>query len=259
MQNRQPTTARPQPRLALLDDTCQRPAIRQLVMHMEQAGITTETATSTGGLYRILLGQPIAVVLVDAAALDEGGVPMVRSLRQATDIGIIARLDAAGPGPTDVVEWGADAWVDDRITPAGAVATVRSLMRRMESDRYAPTPSEPPASMPTLGWRMDSAGWCLLTPDEQAIALTASERAVLSVLMEAGGTPLSRSDLMRALSDNEPGDARRRLEMLVFRLRRKVMDRTGLPLPLLTARGNGYLFLDTHAQRHGGASTTFAL
>lgn len=250
MQNRNPINTRAQPRLALLDDTCQRPAIRQLVMHLEQAGISTETATSTGGLYRILLGQPISVVLVDAAAVDDSGVPMIRSLRQATDIGIIARLDTAGPGPTDVVDWGADAWVDDRITPAGAIATVRSLMRRLDTDKQAVTLAEPSAPAPALGWRLDSAGWCLLTPDEQAIALTASERAVLSVLMKAGGTPLSRSELMLALCDNEPGDARRRLEMLVFRLRRKVVDRTGLPLPLLTARGNGYLFLDTHAQRH---------
>lgn len=250
MHNRQTISTRPQPRLALLDDTCQRPAIRQLVVHLEQAGISTETATSTSGLYRLLLGQPISVVLVDAAALDDGGIPMIRSLRQATDIGIVARLDGAGPGPADVVEWGADAWVDDRVSPAGAVATVRSLLRRLDTDRLPVASIDAPAPPPARGWRLDSAGWCLLTPDEQAIALTASERAVLSVLMEAGGTPLARSDLMLALSDNEPGDARRRLEMLVFRLRRKVLDRTGLPLPLLTARGNGYLFLDTHAQRH---------
>jgi DNA-binding response OmpR family regulator len=128
------------------------------------------------------------------------------------------------------------------------IATVRGLARRMDAAEPAIAPSAlPMESTPAATgghWRLDSAGWCLLTPDEQAIALTSTERAVLAALIDAGGSPLSREDLMQALDDGDPANARRRLEMLVFRLRRKVHDRSGLPLPLLTARGNGYLFLD---------------
>lgn len=222
---------------------------RELPAHMTGAGITLELVRSSCALYRLLLGRRTDIVLVDAAAIDDDGAPLVRNLRDASTVGIVAGIARQGMlSPSQVVDWGADAWFVDSADADTVIATVRGLARRMDAVEppIAPTTPAMESTSAAMGghWRLDSAGWCLLTPDEQAIALTSTERAVLAALIDAGGSPLSREDLMRALDDGDPANARRRLEMLVFRLRRKVHDRSGLPLPLLTARGNGYLFLD---------------
>jgi two-component system response regulator PhoP len=241
------------PRVAVLNhaDGCDMPS--GLLHALAHAGIEAETAQSSGELYRLLLGQAVSVVIVHADAVDDSGQSLIRNLRQASAVGIVASLRPnAGLSPTDVIERGADAWFEVPVEASAIVATLRGLMRRLDSDAatvHSDDSGEARTPRGTHGWRLDTAGWCLLSPDDQAVALTASERAVLSTLMEGGGTPLSREQLMNSLDDDEPGNARRRLEMLVFRLRRKVLERTGHVLPLLTARGNGYLFLD-HVNGH---------
>lgn len=249
-------TSLPMPRVVLHACPGNNVFPRELPARMAGAGITLDLVHSSCALYRLLLGRRTDIVLVDAAALDDDGVPLVRNLRNASTVGIVAGVARQGVlSPSQVVDWGADAWVTDSTDADTVIATVRGLARRMDTTEPAIGPSMPvmeSAPAATGGhWRLDSAGWCLLTPDEQAIALTSTERAVLAALIEAGGSPLSRENLMQALDDGDPANARRRLEMLVFRLRRKVHDRSGLPLPLLTARGNGYLFLDHNGMAPG--------
>ncbi|WP_250633211.1 winged helix-turn-helix domain-containing protein [Pinirhizobacter soli] len=249
-------TSSPTPRVVLHAFPGSNVFPRELSARMAEAGITLDLVRSSCALYRLLLGRRMDIVLVDAAVIDDDGAPLVRNLRNASTVGIVAGVARQGMlSPSQVVDWGADAWVVDSADADTVIATVRGLARRMDAAEPAmplstsTTESAPPAK--GGHWRLDTAGWCLLTPDDQAIALTSTERAVLAALIDAGGSPLSREDLMRALDDGDPANARRRLEMLVFRLRRKVHDRSGLPLPLLTARGNGYLFLDHNGMSPG--------
>jgi two-component system, OmpR family, response regulator PhoP len=245
----------PMPRVALYASPGSHVFPQELSARMAEAGMVFDIVRSSCSLYRLLLGGQTDIVLVDAAALDDDGAPLVRNLRAASTLGIVAGVARQGTiSPSQVIDWGADAWVTDNADADTVIATVRGLARRIDAGEPIPantTSTVAPVPNTINGhWRLDAAGWCLLTPDEQAIALTSTERAVLAALIDAGGSPLSREDLMHALDDGELTNARRRLEMLVFRLRRKVHDRSGLSLPLLTARGNGYLFLD----HNGGVS-----
>ena len=61
-------------------------------------------------------------------------------------------------------------------------------------------------------------------------------------LIARQGTPVSRGELISALSQDTYEFDPHRLEMLVYRLRRKANEQTGETLPLLTARGSGYVF-----------------
>jgi two-component system response regulator PhoP len=67
------------------------------------------------------------------------------------------------------------------------------------------------------------------------------EQCVAMTLANGRGKPVSRDLLLRALSlhihDVEP----HRFEMMIHRLRRKVLAITGETLPLVTVRGSGYL------------------
>jgi DNA-binding response OmpR family regulator len=74
------------------------------------------------------------------------------------------------------------------------------------------------------------------------LPLTAPERCILRILMAVRGEPVSREKLIGALTSDIYEFDPHRLEMMVHRLRRKAQDAAGHPLPLLTSRGQGYLF-----------------
>jgi DNA-binding response OmpR family regulator len=122
-------------------------------------------------------------------------------------------------------------------------ATLHSVRRRLALTQPAAASAAGPP--PGGTWHLETDGWCLLSPDGISLALTAPERQLLGLLIEAEGEPVARETLIAALSNNVYDFDPHRLEMLVYRLRRKSTDAGAGTLPLLTSRGAGYLFVAT--------------
>ena len=80
----------------------------------------------------------------------------------------------------------------------------------------------------------------LLAPGGGEVGLNMAERQVLAALSATPGAPVSRTDLLALLADNAHDLDPHRLETVVYRLRRKCMEQTGLELPLRSVRGLGY-------------------
>jgi len=118
-------------------------------------------------------------------------------------------------------------------------ATLHSVARRLAQNDAATTPN---AVAESGHWRLDTDDWCLVTPSGLPLPLTAPERCILRVLVAAESEPVSRETLIAALTSDVYEFDPHRLEMMVHRLRRKAQDAAGQPLPLLTLRGQGYLF-----------------
>lgn len=77
-----------------------------------------------------------------------------------------------------------------------------------------------------------------------AIDLTEKECMFLHVL-SLSNRPVSREFLLNSISRNDDIDASRRMDMLVYRLRKKVKNGLGESLPLRTAYGEGYSLSNT--------------
>ena len=92
-------------------------------------------------------------------------------------------------------------------------------------------------------WRLQDAGWSLLCPNGDAVALTRTERRVIERLLSTPGRLVTRAELVDALTDGDFDP--HRLDSLVYRLRRKVADGCGATLPLVSIHGEGYMFDDT--------------
>ncbi|UWN50715.1 Virulence transcriptional regulatory protein PhoP [Alcanivorax sp. ALC70] len=91
-------------------------------------------------------------------------------------------------------------------------------------------------------------GWKLRTPDQQDVTLTAYERDMLRCLIEAEGRPIDRETLIGALTPDVHDFDPHRLEMVIYRLRRKIRAVSEWTLPLEAVRGVGYLVNDMREQ-----------
>lgn len=200
-------------------------------------GFEAEGFTRSGELYRRMLVAPFDAVLLDVGLPDEDGLSVARHLRTISPIGI-AVLTGRGDaqerirGLCDAV----DIWLAKPVDVAIVAASLASLVRRM---RMVAPPSVAEA---VGGWRLEAGGWRLHAGSGRAVDLSRSERCVLQRLFAANGEPVSRDALIIELGESlETFDAHR-LEMLVHRMRRKVAEALGEPLPLRSVRGRGYVF-----------------
>lgn len=138
---------------------------------------------------------------------------------------------------------GADAYLVKPVDPYELDATLVSLLRRSSTARGTLLV---PAPMPTQ-WRLDCVRQTLTGPGNQVVKLSPSESRLLSAVLRTPSQQISRAVLLGGLeADGFPMDGRR-LEALISRLRGKVLEKTGSPLPLESVYGKGYTFAD-HAE-----------
>ncbi|MEI2455715.1 MULTISPECIES: response regulator transcription factor [Lysobacter] len=216
------------------------PALRQQILQSLQTRqfAVLECANATA-LYRNLLNAPCDIAVIASDLPDDNPRVVAQHLRQHSDIGIVV-LDAEGDVCGNAYEEIADAClakpVDlDRLT--SVVTAMHSLQHHM---RALPARAGTGA-MPD--WELAADGWTLRTPDGAAIDLSAPERSVLLRLVNAGAGehPVSHDSLIGSLTSNVYDFDPHRLEMLIYRLRKKVALMSPLPLPLRAVRGMGYL------------------
>ena len=80
-----------------------------------------------------------------------------------------------------------------------------------------------------------------MAPGGAGLDLGMAERKVLMLLADNSGAPVSREALIARLSGRAEDFDPHRLEMLVYRLRRKCREDLGQELPLKAVRGVGYM------------------
>ena len=191
------------------------------------------------------LGESFDLLLLDINLPDGSGLELCRRLRPYLRSGIVMctgrherALRIGG------LKDGADAYLIKPVDPEELEATLASVLRRVLSANFSPGLLASP--LPTL-WRLDRKRHILLATNGAAIALSPGETLLLARILEEPQQQLSRLALLSAFkAAGAPSDGRR-LEALASRLRRKVLDKSGLQLPLQSVYGQGYSFID-HAQ-----------
>lgn len=94
----------------------------------------------------------------------------------------------------------------------------------------------------TAAWTFDAAQGVLVAPDGPRIELSPIEKRLLAKLSEVPGRSVTRDALAEAASLSATAN-HRNLDAAMFRLRRKIETRTGIPAPVVTAHGVGYCLM----------------
>lgn len=186
-------------------------------------------------LYRALLAERYHLVLLDMGLPDEDGLAIARHLRDLSpSLGIVMLTGHASAGHRRrALEDGVDAYLSKSADLQELVATLRNLARRVG-------PALPDPADGASGWRLDERGWRILSPEGRELGLSLAERQVLALLAATPGMPVRREALIERLVENVHDFDPHRLDMLVYRLRRKCERQLQAKLPLRAVRGVGY-------------------
>lgn len=213
------------------DDESLRQAIAQALRGM---GFGVRGFADSRGLYLGLLQAPCDVLLLDLNLAGEDGFTIVEQLRGVCSPGIViltARDDA--DMLVHCLTNGADAYLVKPVDFRQLAATLVSLARRLGRGQ---TGTAQPSD-----WQLAGDGWTLVAPDGKQLGLTASERALLGELFGQANTAVRRDAIIAALGHHPDYYLDHRLDMLISRLRRKVNEAIGIPLPLKAVRGIGFM------------------
>lgn len=234
---------------AVLDDVLLRVALleddlllrdRVLMPRLAEYGFAMTGLETAAQLHAHLTDHCPQIVVLDVGLPDADGFDVARTLRARHPQMGIVMLTGRGGTPDRVrgLSEGADAYLAKPVEIDLLAATLHSLARRIAG---ASLPTNAPTPALSGSWHLDPGGWRLVAPNGQAAALTRGERRVLERLLREPSALVSRETLVATLTEDVFGFDMHRLDSLVHRLRRKVADRCGQPLPLTAVHGEGYV------------------
>ncbi len=226
-----------------------------LVDYLNLRGFTALGAATGGHMLDLLAVRKATLVLLDIGLPDQSGLDLIPQLRQHHPAVGIVMLTSFGDAQTRVasLETGADAYLVKGSSLEVIEATCMALLRRLHQAQATPIATRdditpiPPKSIdegqnPQAVWLLDTLGGQLHTPLGDPLQLTLMERDFLAQLMEQPGQIVNRQDILSALGRTETLSNLRNLDGCAARLRRKVEQELGQPLPVRSSYGQGYAF-----------------
>ncbi len=211
------------------------PHLRSLLgWHLQQAGYWVHQSADIHQARDVFQHRQPTLVILDSELPDGNGIEFCRWLQQQQQ-SLILMLSARS-SETDIVE-GLRAGADDYLTkPFGMqefLARVEALVRRSKS----PTP---PASLDYGDLKIDLVHRRVRFKGD-LVDLTPQEFSLLYVLAQAGGLPLSRSELLRRAWPDAI-DNPRTVDTHILSLRKKIETDPRQPSLIQTVRNVGYRF-----------------
>lgn len=226
----------PSPEIILVEDDVD---LRESLMDcFAQSGFAAMAAGSALEFYRLLASHRCDIAILDLGLPDEDGLSIVRFLSEERPRTGIIILTARGTLPDRVSGFrtGADIYLVKPVEYAELEAAILSVRRRLEAQsRNRGDDAD------TDAWKFDSQTLQLIAPNAVSVALTGQECRLVGALLAAKGDSVSRADLLAALGYAHDRSSHSRLNAVLVRLRAKVVQATGLALPIQTVRGQGYL------------------
>lgn len=219
--------------LILLEDE---PILRQeLAAFLGQAGWNVEAVADLSGFRARYDAARHRIAVIDLGLPDGDGMDLIRELRgHGNPLGIVV-LTARGAiqDRTAGLADGADYYLPKTADLDEIAATLAALARRLDGWNARPAT-----------WLLETAARRLTPPGHAPIPLSRQDLLVLHALMAKQGDNVCRQEIVAALGEDFLTYDQRRLDTQMRRLRRKVEEAAGIPLPVNAARNAGYCFFE---------------
>ncbi|MCG2585126.1 response regulator transcription factor [Massilia sp. TS11] len=189
-------------------------------------------ATSATEMWAALTKNPAAVVVLDLGLPDEDGFNVIPRLRQLyPGIGLLVLTGrVAFDNRIMGLRLGADHYLTKPIKFPELAAHIEALDRRVRPQHHEPSAAESKWTLRLAQRQLELSG--------AVIDLTEKECNFLH-LLTINTRPVPRQMIVAGMGGDDP-EASRRVDMLVYRLRKKARTGLGQDLPLRSAYGEGY-------------------
>ncbi len=209
------------------------PKLREnLIIGLGHYGFEVTGASDGVGLDAALVEKKIDVIVLDLGLPGEDGVEIAQRIRAQSTIGLII-VTSRGLIEDRIIgyEVGADLYFVKPIDIGELAAAIRSVERRL-----AQSPGSP--------WQLEIESSSLITPGKIRVRLNSQEISVLKLLLSKIGEDIGRTELLAVLGLPDDISFYSRLEVLISRLRTKVVKSDpAFPLPIQTRYSRGYAFV----------------
>ncbi|PRG33756.1 response regulator [Burkholderia multivorans] len=214
-----------------------------LAAFLSGKGYVTQVADSVEAADALLATNDVDLVLLDVMLPGKDGLDLCRRLHAKGGPRII--MLTALDDPTDKVvglELGADDYVPKPFDPRELLARIRAVLRR-------PVASEGEVGKPVTELVLQFSGFTfypyrrfLRSPAGLRVPLTGAETDLLLVLCQNVRKALSREELINLTRGTNFPISGRSIDLLVSRLRRKLVGSDPLEETIRTVRTDGYAF-----------------
>lgn len=234
-------------KILVVDDDMRLRAL--LERYLVEQGYQVRSAANAEQMDRLLERENFHLLVLDLMLPGEDGLSICRRLRQQSNPIPIVMLTAKGDEVDRIIglELGADDYLPKPFNPRELLARIKAVMRRQTQD-VPGAPAQQEANINFGEFSLDLATREMYHNDE-AIALTSGEFAVLKVLVTHPREPLSRDKLMNLARGRDYSALERSIDVQVSRLRRLIEKDPANPRYIQTVWGLGYVFVPDGAAR----------
>ncbi|MCD4784570.1 MAG: response regulator transcription factor [Candidatus Eremiobacteraeota bacterium] len=192
-----------------------------------------------------ILDTPPDMAILDIMLPGIDGIAILKEIRNAPYFPVIFLTSKIGEVDRILgLELGADDYIPKPFSPREVVARVRSLFRRTEISRPGKAKNgENQNVIQTRRFTLDLNGRRLIS-NKKSIRLTATEFAILKLLMGRVGRIYSRTELLDLIWGDEMEGDTRTVDAHIRNLRKKIYEVGGFPNSIQSIRGVGYSFED---------------
>jgi len=214
--------------------------------YLSEHGFLVTVAADTAEARRKMAGFIFDLLILDVMMPDETGIEFLISLGVGRPPTLM--LSAMGEAEDRVkgLEVGAEDYLTKPFEPKELLLRIQAILRRT---MVIEEKSSPQQIVQFGDFRFDPAT-TQLKKGEEAVSLTSGEAAILKLLAENAGSPVSREDISKAMPS---ATSERSIDVQMSRLRKKLQDNDSKPIHLQTVRGAGYvLYAKAVAATNGG-------
>ena len=199
--------------------------------HLRKSGHAVTWNTDGDGVDELVRLDDFDVVILDLMLPAGDGTAILRRLRrERQDMPVlVATARAEIDDKVSLLDLGADDYLVKPFDIRELDARLRAVIRRKAGQ---------PSSQVSIGALVVDQGGQIASISDRLLELGQREFRVLEMLVASAGRVVTRERLMSRLFDMEYGGSENALELLVSRVRRKIV---GAGVEIATIRGVGYL------------------
>ena len=233
----------PVPHILVVDDDSE---IRQMLAdYLQRNGLRVSQADGGRAMRALMDTHAVDLVVLDVMMPGEDGLSLCRNLRAGKHRAVPVVLLTARDDETDRIiglEMGADDYLVKPFAARELLARINAVLRRTRMLPPNLVVTESGRLIRFGRWRLDTTARHLLDEDNTLVALSGAEYRLLRVFLDHPQRVLNRDQLLNLTQGRDADLFDRSIDLLVSRLRQRLLDDAREPAYIKTVRSEGYVF-----------------